>query len=278
MNDKRKNHKPEQPKAEEASQDDLTLWMATAREAAIEAGKAIMEVYASGNFEVEEKADASPLTRADKAAHHIISGFLRRTGLPVISEEGEPVPFAERKQWLYYWLVDPLDGTKEFLKRSGEFTVNIALMRGEVPVGGVVSAPCLHKLYHGAPQSGVCKEEGGEVSFLAPLPERNTLPSLLQKQSVTVLASLSHRTPETEAFIQQFQNKKVASLGSSLKFMLLAEGKADIYPRFGPTMEWDTAAAHALLRILNRGIYETDLQKELVYNKPNLLNPSFIAF
>lgn len=249
-----------------------------AREAALEAGEAIMEVYLSGNFEASVKADDSPLTLADKAAHQVISKRLIPTGLPLLSEEGKQARFETRKDWDLYWLVDPLDGTKEFLKRNGEFTVNIALMKRDTPIGGVIYAPTLDTLYYGSKETGIFKEEKDDTEELKPLSERTTIAALLQKPEVRVIASRSHLTPETMEFTRQFANVDFVSMGSSLKMMLLAENKADIYPRFAPTMEWDTAAAHAILLALGKNIYKIDLKSELVYNKPDLLNPSFISF
>lgn len=249
-----------------------------ARTAALEAGKAILEIYTSADVGVEYKEDASPLTLADKAAHAVISRHLKVTQLPILSEEGAHQNYAERTLWPWYWLVDPLDGTKEFIKRNGEFTVNIALMQNTKPVGGVVYAPCLDTLYAGSLATGVYKEENGTTKKLTPLPEKRTLEALLQLPSIKIIASRTHSTPETEAFIQRFKNVELVSMGSSLKFMLLAEQKADLYPRFAPTMEWDSAAAHGLLNALNQGIYLPDLSDKLSYNKPSLLNPFFLAF
>ncbi len=237
-----------------------------------------MDVYLSGNFGETTKQDTSPLTLADKAAHDIITQHLQPTGLPILSEEGKHATFDVRKNWNRYWIIDPLDGTKEFLKRNGEFTVNIALMQQNRPIAGVVFAPVLDTLYFGSQQTGVYKQTGGETISLLPLPERITIAKLLQKPEVTVIASRTHLTPETVAFTDQFRKVQFTTMGSSLKFMLLAENKADIYPRYAPTMEWDTAAAHAILHALGKGIYQTDLQTELEYNKPDLLNPSFVAF
>jgi 3'(2'), 5'-bisphosphate nucleotidase len=256
----------------------ITDLLQIARTAALEAGSAIMQVYTSGDFDVSIKADDSPLTKADRAAHTIISNYLTETGLPILSEEGKQTPFEERQQWAWYWLVDPLDGTKEFLKRNGEFTVNIALMHQNKPVAGVIYAPVLKDLYFGSVATGVFKETGGENIPLMPLPKKRTWQELQQLPNLTMIASRTHQSPETAEFMQRFPTAGISSMGSSLKFMLLAEGKADLYPRFAPTMEWDTAAAHALLNALNRGIYQQDLQQELEYNKPNLLNPNFIAF
>ncbi|RNI28466.1 3'(2'),5'-bisphosphate nucleotidase [Rufibacter immobilis] len=252
--------------------------LSLARTAALEAGAAILEVYHSPNFGVQLKEDDSPLTRADQAAHAIISRHLAATGLPVLSEEGTHLNYEARSVWTWYWLVDPLDGTKEFIKRNGEFTVNIALMHQNQPVAGVVFAPCLETLYWGAGETGVFKEERGESTPLIPLPQKQNLQELGKRPHLKIIASRTHLSPETKTFIEQFSQAQLVSMGSSLKFMLLAEGKADLYPRFAPTMEWDTAAAHALLNALGYGIYQTDLSAELHYNKPSLLNPSFLAF
>ncbi|WP_299762292.1 3'(2'),5'-bisphosphate nucleotidase CysQ [uncultured Pontibacter sp.] len=256
----------------------ITTLLQTAKTAALEAGEAILKVYTSGDAEVEVKADDSPLTKADRAAHEIIACHLAQTGLPILSEEGKQTAFEQREKWPWHWLVDPLDGTKEFLKRNGEFTVNIALMHLNIPVGGVIYAPVLGALYVGSSATGVYKETQGQQTLLKPKPKRQELKELLQQPQVHIIASRTHLSPETAAFISQFPNSQTVSMGSSLKFMLVAEGKADIYPRFAPTMEWDTAAAHAILLTLNRGIYQQNLQHELAYNKPNLLNPSFIAY
>ena len=249
-----------------------------AKRAALQAGKAILEIYASSDFGVKIKEDLSPLTSADTAGHVIITLLLKNTGLPILSEEGSDMPYKNRKSWDCFWLVDPLDGTKEFIKRSGEFTVNIALVRHNTPVAGVIYAPCLDVLYYGSKETGVYKTEKGEAIQLPAIFKKRTFKELQQKEQVTVVASKSHMNQETAAFINQFRNAQLTSMGSSFKLMLLAEGVADIYPRLAPTMEWDTAAGHALLRALNRGVYQTDLQTELLYNKEELMNPSFVAF
>ena len=248
-----------------------------AQKAALQAGKAILEVYTSGDFGVEMKSDQSPLTLADKAAHAIIASQLQETGLPILSEEGSSISYKDRKSWDYFWLIDPLDGTKEFIKRSGEFTVNIALVRSSIPVAGVIYAPYINILYYGS-KGGVYKIEKGMQIQLPFIPKRRAIEELQEKEEITIVASKSHMNEETRAFNNQFRNANLTSMGSSLKLMLLAEGVADIYPRLAPTMEWDTAAGHAILRSLNRGVYQTDLQTELLYNKEELLNPSFIAF
>ncbi len=249
-----------------------------AKQASLEAGKAIMKVYTSGNFGIEMKSDQSPLTLADKEAHAIIFSHLENTQLPILSEEGTSISYDDRKNWDYFWLIDPLDGTKEFIKRTGEFTVNIALMRAAVPVAGIIYAPCIDILYYGSKETKVLKIEKGKQVQLSFVPKKRTIQELYQQKQITIVASKSHMNKETSAFINQFSNTSLSSMGSSLKLMLLAEGVADIYPRLAPTMEWDTAAGDAILRSLNKGVYQSDLQTELLYNKENLLNPSFVAF
>ncbi len=256
---------------------DITHLLDLAKKAAVLAGEAILKVYASEDFGVEMKSDQSPLTLADKAAHNIIVSYLEATGLPILSEEGSSIKYDDRKQWDYFWLIDPLDGTKEFIKRSGEFTVNIALMHSSIPVAGVIYAPYIDILYYGSKKTGVFKIENENQVQLPLMENKRTMEQLLQKEQVTIVASKSHMNEETSTFINQFHNANFSSMGSSLKLMLLAEGAADIYPRIAPTMEWDTAAGDAILRSINMGIYQTDLKTELLYNKENLLNPSFIA-
>lgn len=257
---------------------DITHLLELAKRAALQAGEAILEVYNSGDFGVEMKSDKSPLTLADKAAHNIIATQLEETGLPLLSEEGRNINYEERKSWNYFWLIDPLDGTKEFIKKTGEFTVNIALMHAHIPVAGVIYAPCIDILYFGSKEKGVYKREKGTEVQLLFIPKKRTIEELQHKDQITIVASKSHLNEETSDFINQFRNANLSSMGSSLKLMLLAEGVADIYPRLAPTMEWDTAAGDAILRSLNMGIYQKDLHTELLYNKEDLLNPSFIAF
>lgn len=248
-----------------------------AKTAAEAAGNEILAVYGPGNFSISRKADASPLTLADSAAHAAIKEALGISRLPLLSEEGAECPFAERRTWPLYWLVDPLDGTKEFIKRNGEFTVNIALIKDGEPVAGVVYAPSLGKLYYGAKGEGAFKRQNGAEVAL-PKSKGKRFTDLLAQETVTVVASRSHSNPETEAFAGRFKKTERRLMGSSLKFMLLAEGEADIYPRLAPTMEWDTAAAHAILKALNRNVFRTDFSGELRYNKEALRNPPFIAF
>ena len=236
--------------------------------AAKAAGKEILKIYESADLGLKYKTDESPLTKADLAAHQKISGFLLDTQLPVLSEEGKHISYEERKEWDFFWMVDPLDGTKEFIKKNGEFTVNIALIHNGIPIIGVVYAPVLDCMYWGNSQ-GAWKAIGSNI------PKK-----LLDKSynSVeTIVASRSHLSIETQEVIDQYPGAEVISMGSSLKFMLLADGKAQLYPRFAPTMEWDTAAAHAILNSLGYKVRKVTANESLDYNKENLLNPWFIA-
>jgi len=246
-------------------------------EIARQAGKVIMEVYAR-DFAVESKEDKSPLTEADRLANDVIVSGLRQLhpDIPIISEETKTVPYAERKDWTRYWLVDPLDGTKEFIKKNGEFTVNIALVVNGEPALGVVYQPAAGTLYAGSREGGSFKIDAqGQRTALAPGK------SYLEKQTVRVVASRSHMTPEVEEFVAKLQKDgrevELTSSGSSLKLCMVAEGTADVYPRFGPTMEWDTAAAHAVALHAGRQVLNHETGGPLLYNKENLLNPWFIV-
>ncbi|MDZ4709715.1 MAG: 3'(2'),5'-bisphosphate nucleotidase CysQ [Saprospiraceae bacterium] len=244
-----------------------------ALEAAQKACAAILEVYHSEDFQTEAKGDQSPLTLADKNAHQVIVETLKLSGLPVLSEEGRAIPYRVRKDWEYFWLVDPLDGTKEFLKKNGEFTVNIALIHRNTPVAGVVSIPVEGVTYYGGKGLGVFRETADGVIQLA-----NRGPVDLNTSGLRVVASRSHMDERTTTFIASLNDPVLVSKGSSLKFMLLADGEADVYPRFAPTMEWDTAAPHALLIELGIRVIDTETNEPLTYNKENLLNPFFIAW
>jgi 3'(2'), 5'-bisphosphate nucleotidase len=256
---------------------DIRYLLRVAEYAALEAGKAIMEVYCSGAFGTEMKPGQSPVTKADRIANTIIMEHLGKTNLPILSEEGAEISFSKRKSWEYFWLTDPLDGTKEFIIQNGEFTVNIALINRERPAAGVIYSPCTGALYSGSGETGVYKMEKDELTRFPPLAERNRLENLMQREHITIAVSRSHLNEETKHFISRFKNVKLHSAGSSLKFLMLLENQADIYPRLGTTMEWDTAAAHAILNASNRGIYNQNLSAELSYNKPDLRNPFFIA-
>jgi len=250
----------------------IESFIQAAVQAARQASEAILQVYESGDFDVAQKGDQSPLTRADREAHQVIAAALAPTGLPLLSEEGRAIAYAERKRWSRFWLVDPLDGTKEFLKRNGDFTVNIALIEGQRPVWGVVAVPVTGDLYQGGPGRGASVQRNGTS---LPLPQRTRVD--LQQPGLRVVASRSHQTPETEAFVQGLQSPALVSRGSSLKFMMVAEGLADVYPRYAPTMEWDTAAAHAIVNGVGLRVWQHDTEAELVYNKEDLLNPWFLV-
>ncbi len=250
--------------------------------AAIEAGKEILEVYNSDDFQVQIKADNSPLTLADKRANTKIMSYLDGTNLPVLSEEGKEIPFTERQKWKKFWLVDPLDGTKEFIKRNGEFTVNIALIEGHTPIFGVIYVPITKELFYGGLDFGAHKvlnidsfDESREVL----IDKSEKLPLILSRP-FTVVASRSHLSTETQEYIEKLKelhsDLEFISKGSSLKLCAVAEGTADVYPRFAPTMEWDTAAGHAIVKAMGGTVSKTD-GTPLVYNKENLLNPWFIV-
>jgi 3'(2'), 5'-bisphosphate nucleotidase len=237
------------------------------------AGHAILEVYGRSDFAVARKSDDSPLTEADQVAHGIIAHALANldAGLPVLSEESQPGDRAARRKWRRYWLVDPLDGTKEFLKRNGEFTVNIALVDEHRAVLGAVHAPVLDRMYSGAIGLGAWRSDSGGPP--KPIAVQSTAASPLR-----VVGSRSHPTPELAAYLQSLPPYEITDMGSSLKICLVAEGTADIYPRLGPTSEWDTAAAQAILE--SAGGRMIDLAgRPLRYNsKDDLLNPHFLAF
>ncbi len=255
---------------------------------AIEAGEEIMNIYNSNDFEIQLKSDNSPLTIADKNAHNIIFNELSKTDYNILSEEGKSVSFDKRKKWEYYWLVDPLDGTKEFIKRNGEFTVNIALIHKDTPIMGVVYAPFLKDLYIGTLEYGSYKinnidptNSKNEISIDKLMIEKNSLPFANKRKNYTIVGSRSHMNKDTEQFIENLKkihgDIEFISKGSSLKLCMLAEGKADIYPRFAPTMEWDTGAGHVIAVGAGCIVTQKDAVTPLIYNKKNLLNPWFIV-
>ena len=243
------------------------------------AGKAVMKIY-NQNFDVEYKKDSSPLTLADQKANQIIvtalnqlsvNSFLQQN-IPILSEEGRSIPYDERKNWEYFWLIDPLDGTKEFVKKNGEFTINIALIYKEAPILGVVYSPVLNVCYWAKKGEGAFKDG-----------KKLPLKANKKRDVYKIVASRSHMSNETKDFIEAIDTDKekvVISIGSSLKICLVAEGEANIYPRLGPTMEWDTAAAHAIVNesggLFNKYIDKDTYQKHL-YNKENLLNDWFVV-
>lgn len=246
---------------------------AIAIRAAEAASKEILRVYNSSDFQVDIKGDNSPLTLADKKSHEVIESFLNETGIPILSEEGRDIPYETRKHWKHFWLIDPLDGTKEFIKRNGEFTVNIALVENQTPILGVVAVPVTGDVYYAYREGGAFHKQ---QDFEAPLSKRSQVD--LTKKGLRIVASRSHMNEETENFIQKLDAPTLLSAGSSLKFMLLASGAADVYPRFAPTMEWDTAAPHAVLNEVGLKAFQQNSDQELEYNKPDLLNPYFICY
>ncbi|WP_163527364.1 3'(2'),5'-bisphosphate nucleotidase CysQ [Halobacillus ihumii] len=252
-------------------------------QAALDAGKEIMNIYET-DFDVEYKEDESPLTIADQRSHEIIKEVLQENypEVPILSEEGAHLPYEERKLWKEFWLVDPIDGTKEFIKKNGEFTVNIALIRDGKPVLGVVYAPALDDLYVADEERGAYKISAVLESTGEELVGAERLPLLSSKPGVaSVVASRSHMSEETEAFINQLKEThdevETVSAGSSLKLCLVAEGKADYYPRFAPTMEWDTGAGQAIVELSGGKVEVANEEVPLTYNKEVLRNPWFLA-
>lgn len=253
---------------------------------AIEAGKAILDIYNDKSYSVKSKEDDSPLTTADLKSNAIINDNLKDLGLPILSEENKSIPYSERKDWNEFILVDPLDGTKEFIKRNGEFTVNIAIIRNSFPVFGVIYAPVLDTLYWASEERGSWKLESASEFLEADLISTGIEEKLTGKKKkplnkVRVVASKSHFSKETEDFIHSIKEAgkeiEIVSIGSSLKLCKVAEGSADIYPRLGPTMEWDTAAGHAIAKFSGCRILKFGTDEELEYNKQSLLNPWFIV-
>lgn len=253
--------------------------------AAIKAGEKIREIYESSRFEVSYKKDSSPLTTADLEANQIIQRYLEQTDFPILSEENKQIPYGDRKRWNTFWLVDPLDGTKEFIKRNDEFTVNIALISDQVPVFGVIYAPILNKLYFGAEGIGSFSIDVEKDCVIdAQLLTKSTRLPYIQKDNpklLKVVASRSHLSEETKEYVESLKSEEIkikfVSKGSSLKLCLIAEGSADIYPRLGPTMEWDVAAGHAIIKYSEKNLIDFHTKEELKYNKENLLNSWFIA-
>jgi 3'(2'), 5'-bisphosphate nucleotidase len=240
-----------------------------------EAGKAIMAIYET-DFGVEDKADKSPLTAADRESNAVIMRHLKShfPQIPIISEENKEVPYSERADWDWFWLVDPLDGTKEFIKRNGEFTVNIALVHNGKPVLGVIYVPAQGVTYYASEGQGAFKvEPGGQprsIRIKEPDPDK-----------LLLIGSRSHPSPEFDAYLQekkaQYKEVDFVAAGSSLKLCLVAEGIADVYPRLGPTMEWDTGAGHAIALEAGAAVRVYGEERDLLYNKENLLNPHFIV-
>jgi len=255
----------------------------TAIEAALQAGKAILEIYHSGAFDIEIKEDNSPLTKADTASHNIIMSYLESTGIPILSEEGKAIAYDKRKEWNQLWIIDPIDGTKEFIKRNGEFTVNIALIKNQKPILGVIFVPAKGELYFSTKEMGAFKVtvdlENYDVDLI--ISNENKLPLQREDKTFTIVASRSHMSPETEAYVQEMRDihgeVHLIYKGSSLKLCMVAEGVADCYPRFAPTMEWDTAAGQAICEHAGVEVLDWDTKKNMLYNREELLNNWFLV-
>ncbi|MBC8755351.1 3'(2'),5'-bisphosphate nucleotidase CysQ [Kordia sp. YSTF-M3] len=261
----------------------IQTYLYNAIEASVNAGALIMDIYENQIVEVETKADNSPVTIADQKANDYIEEALQSTGIPVMSEEGEHAKFEVRKNWNQCWIVDPLDGTKEFIKRNGEFTVNIALVENGKPILGVIYIPAQKALYY-----AITAEQ---KAFKIELAEHNITADMLQhaveifpaneSDVITITSSRSYTNQQIFDLIAKFEGEqkqtKLIKAGSSLKFCLMAEGKASYYPRYAPTMEWDTAAGHAICNAVGLEAYDLETNKPLKYNKENLLNPWFLV-
>jgi len=253
--------------------------------ASIEAGKEIMEVYESGDLKTELKEDRTPLTQADLRSNEVINSCLAKSGFPILSEEGAGIPYGDRKGWSYFWMIDPLDGTKEFIKRNGEFTVNIAFIHNRSPIMGVIYTPVQKLLYFGLREMGayrlmlINKDLPSDLSNC--ISQADRLPFKKREEVVKVVGSRSHMSQETLDFIdnlkKRYQNLEIVSKGSSLKICLVAEGSAQFYPRLGPTMEWDTAAGQAIAEAAGCSMLQFNTQTPVVYNKEDLLNPWFVV-
>ena len=260
-------------------------FLKTSIKAALDAGKAILKVY-NEDFKVEIKSDLSPVTLADKQAHEIILSELSIFDLPILSEEGLITEYNQRKNWKTFFLIDPLDGTKEFINKNNDFTVNIALIKNGVPISGVIFTPATNELFFAAENIGSYKISDAtlinhEMSFNEIIELSLKLPLNTNNKKFTVVSSRSHINLETESFINKIKEEKgdieIISRGSSLKLCMIAEGIANIYPRYGRTMEWDIAAGNAIVKYSGGKVINAETGKEIIYNKPDLSNPFFIA-
>jgi 3'(2'), 5'-bisphosphate nucleotidase len=255
----------------------------TALIAALEASKAILEIYHSGAFDIEIKGDNSPLTRADTASHNVIMSYLDPTNIPVLSEEGRDISYKERKDWKQLWIVDPIDGTKEFIKRNGEFTVNIALIDNQHPIIGVIFVPVTGELYFSSKELGAFKVvvDLEDYDLDALQVKANKLPLQREDNTFTIVASRTHMSQETEEYVAEMRNKhgnvNLISKGSSLKLCMVAEGTAECYPRFAPTMEWDTAAGQAICEHAGFEVLDWKTKQTMLYNREELLNNWFLV-
>jgi 3'(2'), 5'-bisphosphate nucleotidase len=255
----------------------------TAILAALEAGRVILDIYHSGDFAVEIKGDDSPLTKADTASHNTIMSYLNKTSIPVLSEEGKAISYEERKNWKQLWIVDPIDGTKEFIKRNGEFTVNIALVENQKTLIGVIFVPVTGELYFSTKEMGAFKVavDLKDYDLETLILNGKKLPLQREDNTFTIVASRSHMSPETESYVQEMRDLhgevNLISKGSSLKLCTVAEGQANCYPRFAPTMEWDTAAGQAICEHAGFQVIDWSTKENMLYNREELLNAWFLV-
>lgn len=267
--------------------DEILNLLLAAVNASIRAGALIMEVYNSDDFQVNLKSDKTPLTLADRLAHDSIKNDLSKTFIPVLSEEGRNIVYEERKGWEYFWIVDPLDGTKEFIKRNGEFTVNIALIQNKYPLLGVVYVPVTGELYFSFTPEGAYKVSNlvatkeARFTYSDLISVARKLPFHSDRKNIVIVESRSHTSDETLEYIeclkQKFSDIESISRGSSLKMCMIAEGNADIYPRLSLSSEWDTAAGQAIVEGAGYQVYTYETKERMAYNKEELLNPWFIV-
>ena len=249
----------------------------------MEAAKEILKIYHSDDFEVKLKSDDSPLTKADLESHQVIESYLKPTNIPILSEEGKDISFNERKDWNQLWIVDPIDGTKEFIKRNGEFTVNIALIENQRPILGVVYAPVLNQLYFSSVELGGFKVSVDLTDFDVEnlINSSVKLPLRREDKTYTIVAKSFSPFKGNIRFYRRIKKDKgdvhLISKGSSLKLCLVAEGSADCYPRFAPTMEWDTAAGQAICEHAGFRVIDWETKENLLYNRPKLLNNWFVV-
>ena len=239
-----------------------------------ESGKSILEIYNSNDMGISYKDDKSPLTLADKASNKIICSKLKELtpDIPILSEEGKNIPYEERKKWTTFWLIDPIDGTKEFINKNGEFSVNIALINHYQPILGIVYAPVLNTIWYGSASHGSFKIENNRT------PKKINVSKYNDNEIIKVVSSRSHsNNSKLEKFLIDYPKHELVFMGSSIKICLVADGTAHMYPRLGPTMEWDTGAAHAVVKFSGGKITDFEDGNELSYNKENLLNPSFLV-
>lgn len=260
----------------------MNNFLSIAIKAALKGGTEILKVYET-NFDVETKEDNSPLTQADKNANEVIMGYLKPTSIPIISEENRQLEYKERKDWKQCWIVDPLDGTKEFIKKNGEFTVNIALIEDGDPVLGVIYVPVSKTLYFTSENGKSSKKiviSSEDISVEEIFKNAKEIKPKPIDSVVKIVGSRSHLNDDTKNFITNIEKEspvEIVSKGSSLKFCLVAEGLAHLYPRFAPTMEWDTAAGHAICKAVGVDVVDQSTGKSMKYNRPNLLNNYFLV-